>query len=287
VNDKSLNSWLGNVSTLFFPKNEQTVVKALTIQEIGDRPSEYLSAEFKRKRQEGLLTKKAEKAKLEFGGLKSVVEERGGSFSFRVLNTSNPPLDVTDFVELRDYSVVLFEIHQKQEPIDPNLLERSLDKLEKTFTVDDANSQIVVHGINNISCAVAVLVDKSAPINDKIESILFVWTGRENEGYALTFVRSLISDTRYRVSVATKDASFADTHEIKENIEILLINEENEDQMLTQVTSRAFDLIIMGGDRKNKNRFSNVFMHKVATPVLLLYPPANSNRGEVLQEMPA
>lgn len=284
--ERELNTWIGSVASLFFPKNEHTTVKALLIQEIGDRPSEYISAEFKRNRDKSLLTKKAKQAQIFFGGLKNIVEEKGASFSYRVLNTSNPPPDVTDFVEVRDYNLVIFEVQAQNVRSDANLLDKSLDKLEKSFNLDSANARIAQHGIDNISCAVGVLVDKILPTNEKIEDILFVWSGHENESYALTFARQLMMESNLRVTVATQVSAFGEMYGIKDNIEIILLNSKHEADEIVQKASRSFDLIIMAGNRKTNQFLSSTFIQQVDAPVLLLFSPLGQNQGQVLQEMP-
>jgi hypothetical protein len=282
VNDTTLATWMGNVATLFFSKNEHSAVKALTVNEITDRPSSYIFAEIERKRDETLSSKSRKKSTV-FDGMKNKIEERGALFGLRVLNTSNPPVDVENFIELRDFNMAMFEIKLKAEMKKESFIGLALEQLEKTLNWDSQNAKVVSHAILNITCPVAVLLDKENTVQESLESILFVYSGHRHESYALALIKQLINEGVH-VTVALKGPMLTEQLGIDASKATIMETKPDGDvEILEGISKSSFSLVVVGGDRSSKDIFSSMLVLACPLSVLIVYPP----RGSAQQELTA
>jgi len=283
VNDTSTATWMGTVSTLFFSKNEHSAVKVITVNEITDRPSSYLFAEIERKRDESLIsTKSARKKSTVFDGMKNKIEEKGASFSLRVLNASNPQIDMENFIELRDFNMAMFELKLKPEKElkkDASFIGLTLDQVEKTLNWDSPNAKMISHSILNVSCPVGVLVDKESNAQPDIESILFVWSGKRHESYALSMIRQLISDASVQVTIAVKGPMLMEALGVDASkVTIMETKPDSDVELLEGIAKSSFSLVVVGGERSSKDIFSSMLVLACPISVLIIFPPAGAQQ---------
>jgi len=281
ISDSTVATWMGTVSTLFFPKNSPTAVKAVTIREIDDRPSTYIFEEFRRKKDRALLSANARKKRnMTFEGLRAIVDLKGASFSTRILNTPHPPEDFENFVELRSFNVVMLEFQPRNDSIldlgqSGTLISRSLEQLERAFNWDSPAAKVISNSLLKINCPIGLLIDKKHPGGNKLERVLFVYTGREYESLAIGLLKQLIVDSDISITVATTTNSFSDTYSIdpeKVSIKEIKMPIDDNSEIWEQISKHGYDLIIWGAERGGDEIFKLPVVSGHTTPVLLLYP---------------
>jgi len=264
--NEALPSHIGAVAALLFPRTQQITVTALSVKEIRERSSAYITAEIKRLREKALKPGKAKKRIAMFGDLKAMLEEKGALFKTKVLHAPNPPEDVQAFIDFRGFNMILFELKQKIEPADASLPEQ----IETLFNWDSTLAKTVENAINGVVSPVSVLIDKMAPSRNSIEHILFLWSAQTYEFSAFTLMKQLIDEAKIRITIATTVDSFAETVD-KERVTIIQTKPGNY-EFLENITD-PIDLVVIGGDRANNDFYGSPLIQTFPAPVLFIYPP--------------
>jgi len=283
ISDPKAAHWLGVVIGMFRPKNGQLAVKGVLVREIDDRPSTYFFAEIRKGREDlSLLTKKKKTPLL---GLKESLQEKNSTFDTKTIVTATAPYDVCVYLGEEEFGVCLFELKHEvvnRQPLGA-FIRRKLRKIESVFDWDTSSARIANYCIENASCPVAILVDKVG-IPSALEQLLFVYTGKPYEDYALhIFQNILINEPEVRVTVITDMADFAEKNHVQSETVRIQFFQSEEGTEITKTPSfehgkNDFDLILVGSDRTNKDIYQTELI-ECEIPVLLLYPPLSDSKS--------
>jgi hypothetical protein len=265
IHDTSTAEWMAKVASLLNDAAANITLRLLMVKEVSDRPSSYFFADIYHKP----AAKKRHRKGL--AGIKSRAEKSGMELETKILVSADPPADVSSYVEERDFCMVMFELRKDVEHhTETNFLNRSIHTIEEVFDWSTASAKIVHSALDHIHSAIAVLIDKGSNVPEKVQKILFVYTGKPHENYALTTMLSLL-EQGVTLFIVTTDANFAEEHKIDtENTNVQISIASSEDSI--HITKAEYDLVVQGAQRDAKDIYGSRLVHNCPISVLLLYP---------------
>jgi len=196
----------------------------------------------------------------------------GFHLEVRTMISTDPVADVAYYIHNREFNLVLFEAFQSFDEVGNSFV-------GKVFDWETPSLAVARHAILNTSNPSALLVSKSQNFNEKLEKILFVYSGKDFEKLALEIAFNIKPKIQLSVLTTVPLQNGADQNHI-----IMTIS-ENMVEDIAKELKKGFDLIITGGDRLTLGPQVDVIRNN-PTPVLIIYPESNSLSSSTSIELP-
>jgi len=217
--------------------------------------------------------------------LKESLEENNSTFDTKTIVTATAPYDVSLYLSDEDFGICLFELKHEAVNHKPlsTFIGRKLKKIESAFDWDTSTARIANYCMENATIPIAILVDKVGSPKS-IEQILFVYTGKPYEDYALHIILNILAmDKGTHVSVITDITDFEEKNHIQSGMLSVQFFHTDDGTEITKSPSfeqskNDYDIIILGSDRTNKDIYQTEVI-ECEVPVLLLYPPVTNPKS--------
>lgn len=241
------------VASLFAKRDEHLHIRALFFKEMDERPSTFFFSEFYASIYAPLSTAKQNLLKRRknnsFASLKKAAEEQAFSFSGKALICADPTRDIIDYIDGRDFSMVLqfFSLSHnvffwlffpsfllKSHPLSPPFFmfqvmfeSRQLDNLDESviqrvFKWDTPTLAIAHQALQTVEPAIGVLIDKAAVYGENLTRVLFLYQGAAHEEFALH--TALNAPTTIQVTILSSKPAFENVgprQDHRENIQVI------------------------------------------------------------------
>eukprot|EP01114_Cavostelium_apophysatum_P020186 TRINITY_DN6698_c0_g3_i1.p1 TRINITY_DN6698_c0_g3~~TRINITY_DN6698_c0_g3_i1.p1 ORF type:complete len:757 (-),score=198.52 TRINITY_DN6698_c0_g3_i1:9-2279(-) len=276
-------------SSLFMHVKENLVVKTIFLTEISDRPSSYFFSEFYSTFQAAPVVGGRQRKGVLLEMHRNAKEAGINNLETKNLASADIAAEVSEYVASHNNSMVMFDMH-----ISPSLkkapsmmhsdmrasISAAMDSgVQKVFSFGAAEA-LITTAIKRVAAPISILIHKTSDMFDKVDRVLFLYTGAEHERTALEYITSIKLPVVVTVVTPNADAVQFATDRIVVSANPLGSPEFREE------AAKGHDLIVMGASRDSSwDGYNSEPVIQSKVPVLLVFPPKFANLEGVQVEL--